>query len=480
MAKQRSAAEDLESVAFCVDLDGTLLKSDLLYESLLALARRSPFSLLRLPWWLLRGKAALKHEIAMRTELDVASLPYDERVTALLRRTPGRPRVLCTASHEKFASAIAQHLGLFEEVMATSEATNLSGDRKAAALVQRFGERGFDYAGNVPVDLRIWARSRSAWIVNGSLGLASRAEQVAEVGGHLPAERGLVQAWVRQLRIHQWLKNVLVFLPLLVSHRFLEPRSLLAATLAFIAFSLCASGVYVLNDLLDLTSDRHHPRKRLRPFAAGRLPIIHGLVAAPILTVTGFAVAWLASPAFAGALVCYYAMTLAYSLRLKQVVMLDVFVLAGLYTVRIIGGAIAIASELSFWLLAFSMFLFLSLAMVKRYTELRDKAASGGTKPVGRGYTTDDLSMVQALGAASGYLAVLVLSLYINSADSLELYRRPQILWLVCPMMLYWVSRVWMVAHRGTMHDDPVVFAVTDGTSRLVIAITGLLVVSAI
>lgn len=475
-----NASADRAPVALCVDLDGTLLKSDALYESVLALLRLNPLYAFLLPLWLLRGKAALKREIAARVALDPAALPYDERVLALLRETADRPRVLCTATDARYAGAIAEHLGLFEEVMASDGRTNLSGDRKAAALVARFGERGFDYAGNELLDTRIWEKSRAAWVVNGPASLLRRAQLLGEVAGHLPREGGVAKAWVKQLRIHQWLKNLLVLLPLLAAHKFTEPAAVLQSVVAFFAFGLCASGVYVLNDLLDLPSDRAHPRKRLRPFAAGRLPLLHGLVAAPLLTLAGFALAFAVSWWLGLVLLAYYVMTLAYSLRLKQVVMLDVVMLAALYTIRIIGGAAAIAVEPSFWLLAFSMFVFLSLAMLKRYTELADMVAAGASRAAGRGYEAGDLPLMLAMGPAAGYLSVLVFALYINSPDSIELYSRPWVLWLICPLLLFWISRAWIVAHRGGMHDDPVVFAVTDRVSLAVVALCGVLVLGAV
>lgn len=466
-------------VALCVDLDGTLLKSDLLYESLLALLSRNPLYLLLLPLWLLRGKAALKHEIASRVELDPSSLPYDERLLARLRSTTARPRVLCTASNVKFAQGISEHLDVFEHVLSSTESLNLSGHRKADALVARFGERGFDYVGNDNIDLQVWRRARQAWVVNAAPSLAARAAKVCEVVEQMPMEGAGIKTWIKAFRIHQWLKNLLVFVPLLASHRFFDTQAVSSSLLAFIAFGLCASGVYVLNDLLDLPSDRCHPRKRLRPFAAGRLPLLHGLFAAALLALCGFALALLVGPLFVAVLVGYYVMTLAYSLRLKRVVMVDVVLLAGLYTVRIIGGAAALGSGLSFWLLAFSMFVFLSLAMLKRYTELAGVLANGQTSASGRGYSVEDLSLIQSLGAASGYIAVMVFALYINSPESLELYERPQLLWLLCPMLLYWISRMWIVSHRGEMDDDPIVFAVTDRVSQVVIFICGLMVLGA-
>lgn len=471
---------DEGGLALCVDLDGTLLKSDILYESVLALLSRNPLFIFLLPVWLLRGKAALKHEIARRVDLDATTLPYDKRVVELLTATRARPRVLCTATNNKFAESIASHLGVFDQVIASDEVRNLSGPRKAEALATEFGEKGFAYAGNHDCDLPVWSRAGAAWVVNAPASLMSRAAAVTRVSRHLPPGPAGLKTWLKAIRLHQWLKNLLVLLPLFASHRFLDAHAVVASSLAFVAFGLCASGVYVLNDLLDLAADRRHPRKRLRPFAAGALPLKHGMLAAPVLSLAGFALAlWVGLP-FAAVLLAYYLMTLAYSLRLKRVVMVDVVILAGLYTTRIIGGAAAIGSALSFWLLAFSMFLFLSLAMLKRYTELATMLASGQDKASGRGYMVIDLPLIQSLGAAAGYCSVLVFALYINSPESMELYRHPQVLWLICPMLLFWISRVWIKAHRGTMDDDPVVFAITDRVSQVIIAICGLLVLGAI
>jgi len=463
----------------CVDLDGTLLRSDSLYESVLLLLSRNPFYVLLLPIWWLRGKAALKREVSRRVALDPTTLPYDERVLALLRDTQDRPRVLCTAADASIAEAIAQHLGLFDRVIASDGQRNLSRSQKAAALSEAFGERGFDYAGNSSDDIAVWRVSRRAWVVNASRSVESAARSVSEVAGVMPRTGRTWRSLLRAMRIHQWLKNLLVFVPLLASHRLSEPDAVVASVAAFLAFGLCASGVYLVNDLLDLSADRRHPRKRLRPFAAGEVHILAGVATATLLTLAGLSIAWWVSPAFLAVLSGYYLTTLAYSLRLKRIVMTDVVVLAGLYTLRILGGAIAVSGKLSFWLLAFSLFIFFSLAMLKRYTELDAIRANGETNSAGRGYRVSDLSIIQSLGTASGYIAVLVFALYINSPESLALYSAPQWLWLMCPLLLYWIGRVWLIAHRGEMHDDPVVFAATDRTSQVVAVLCGLLVIGA-
>ena len=470
-----------EAVPLCVDLDGTLVRSDMLVESVLALLKQNPLYVFALPFWLLRGRGHLKHEVARRALPDAATLPYDKRVRELVQSEGARrPVVLCTAADRAIADAVASHVGGFSAVMSTDRAANLSGRNKADALVERFGERGFDYVGNERRDVAIWRHARRAIVANAGAGVAARAAHVCGAVDVLAREQRGLRTWLQALRPHQWLKNVLVFVPLLSAHMVTDPLAVARAVAAFVIFGVCASGVYVLNDLFDLEADRRHPRKRNRPFAAGNLPLAGGFVLALLLTLVAFAAAGALAPRFALVLLGYYVLTLAYSLRLKQIAMLDVLVLATLYTVRIVAGTVAIHVQFSFWLLAFSMFLFLSLALVKRYTELgaRRQLASG-TAP-GRGYVAGDYELLASLGGASGYLSVLVLALYINSTASAELYRRPYFLWLLCPLLLYWISRTWIIAHRGNMHDDPVVFAARDKVSMVWLVLAAIVVLLAI
>lgn len=468
-----------QSRPLCVDLDGTLLRGDLLYESFLRMLARQPWKLLVVPFWLMRGKAHLKRQLASYGAGNPATLPYDPRVLDLVRNSSDRTRVLCTASDAELVMPIARHLGVFDDVICSDGRTNLAGHRKAELLVRQFGERGFDYMGNSRVDLAIWKHAHSAWVVNTGTGVARAAERHARLAAHWPRQDGGLGTWVKALRLHQWLKNLLVFVPLLASHRFMDLGAVLSTGLAFFAFGLCASGVYLFNDLLDLDSDRQHPRKCKRPFASGKLDLSSGIVATGAFTVAGLALATTVASAFALVLGVYLTLTLAYSLRLKQLVMVDVVTLAALYTIRIAAGAAAIGVPLSFWLLAFSMFIFLSLAMVKRYTELRLTLASGKERPSGRDYNVEDLSLVQSLGAASGLVSVLVLCLYINAPESQGLYERPMLLWLLCPILLYWICRTWLIAHRGQMHDDPVVFAVKDPASLLTVLAGGIAILAA-
>lgn len=455
-----------------VDLDGTLLRSDLLLETGMAFLRSQPLRLLAPVGWLVKGKAALKEGLANATDIDVSVLPYDPNVIQLIEgaRRSGRTVVLATASHHHLAGRIAEHLQLFDRVMATQAEVNLSAHRKRDLLVEHYGEGGFDYAGNSHDDIPVWAAARQAYVVNPEAGVERRVRKGGNVEQVIRSKPAGLRDWAKALRLHQWLKNALVFVPLLAAHELTDPALLLSAALAFLLFGLCASSVYLLNDLLDLADDRHHHSKRNRPFAAGRLSIKSGLAAFPaLLLAAGLGAALWLPWQFAGALAAYYLLTLAYSLFLKRQMVVDVIALAMLYTLRIIAGAAACGLPLTFWILAFSMFMFLALALIKRYAELREARSQGDSgKTRGRGYYPDDLPMISALGAASGYLAVMVLALYIHEQDTAALYSRPEVIWLACPLLLFWITRVWMLTHRGQMHDDPVVFAIRDRVSLAV------------
>lgn len=481
MAAIESDVKAKRGVPLCVDLDGTLIRSDLLVESALALLASRPLALFAMLIWLLRGKAYLKKQIALRVTLDPSALPYNEALIVWLEQQRSHRRViLCTASDLMLAAPVAAHAGVFDEVIASDGDVNLSGSNKASALVERFGEKSFDYVGNAPVDLAVWKHARAALVVEHGHVLSRAAAKVTTVEKRFDVPRGGLRAWAKALRVHQWIKNVLVFLPLLASHRVLDIDAVAPSLLAFLCFGLCASSVYITNDLLDLPADRQHHRKRNRPFAAGTLPLVAGPVLAVLLLTAGFGLALLVSHQFVAVLLGYYVLTTAYSFRLKRIMMLDVIVLATLYTTRILAGTAAMHTKPSFWLLAFSMFFFLSLAMVKRYTELLTLQGTGKVKASGRGYDIDDIPLIQSMGSSSGYLAVLVLALYVDSTASMSLYRHSHYLWMLCPLLLYWISRTWAIAHRGVMHDDPVVFAVVDRTSQILGVIAGIIVAAAI
>lgn len=461
-----------------VDLDGTLLRSDMLLETGMAFVRSHPTKLLQPLRWLLKGKASLKEGLARGAQVDVSTLPYDPTVIDVINaeRLSGRSVVLATATHCSLAERIAEHLQLFDLVLATDTDRNLSAERKRDALVELYGEGGFDYMGNSQDDLPIWKVSRKAYVVNPERGVELKARAMGNVEQVIVSNRASYKDWLKALRLHQWMKNALIFVPLLAAHQLTNPGLLWQGVLAFVFFGLCASSVYLLNDLLDLADDRHHKTKRHRPFASGKLSIGSGIVVFPLLLAAAFggSVLWLPLD-FSGTLVAYYILTLVYSLYLKRQMAVDVIALAGLYTIRIIAGAAAFGLDLTFWVLAFSMFMFLSLALVKRYAELHEARTRGRTeKTRGRGYYPADLEMISSLGASSGYLSVMVLALYIHDQATTILYSHPQVIWLACPLLLFWVTRVWMLTHRGQMHDDPVVFAIRDRVSLVVGILFGL------
>jgi 4-hydroxybenzoate polyprenyltransferase/phosphoserine phosphatase len=464
----------------CVDLDGTLIESDLLFESFLSAFKRSPWVCLQCIGWLVQGRARLKEELARRAVIDIATLPYRSEVVAFLKdeRARGRRIILATASWSSLAEEVARHLGLFDEVHGTSRSGNLKGERKARLLVERWGAGGFDYVGDSTADIAVWRNARVAYVVGRAAyvqsALGGRAEiRDIPIGVSSPSRQ---PAALRALRVHQWAKNFLIFVPLLASHRVGDVSLAVLSVLAFLAFSLTASSAYLLNDLLDLSSDRAHPRKRNRPLASGQLSIPAGFALCAGTLAAGIIVAAFLPVLFQSTLAAYLALTLAYSFGLKRAAMLDVISLAGLYTLRIVAGGFAIGAPASFWLLAFAMFIFFSLALVKRYAELVSLEGEGIKAAPGRGYAGHDAEMILAIGSASAMVSALVLALYINGETVRDLYSRPAVLWLLCPVLLYWVSRIWLLAARGQMHDDPVVFALRDKASYIVATVGGLVV----
>jgi 4-hydroxybenzoate polyprenyltransferase/phosphoserine phosphatase len=455
-----------------VDLDGTLLRSDMLYESFWsAFGRdwRSPFLSAAA---LSRGRASLKRHLATAAFIEASTLPYDRKVIAFIEewRESGGRTALVTASDQALAQAIADHLGIFDEVHGSDSSLNLKGEKKGNVLEERFGKKGFAYMGDAAADLPAWQRAAKAITVNAPAALRREAERVCETVEHLATEARSFKPYVKALRPHQWLKNVLVFVPMLGAHQ-LDGPTFLSSLLAFICFSLVASGVYVLNDLIDLSADRAHPRKRNRPLASGSIPIAHGTWMAAGLIILGAILAVFIGWYFVLVMAGYYLLTTTYSLHLKQRIVIDICVLAGLYTMRIVAGGVATAIPLSIWLLAFSVFFFLALAAVKRQAELIDSAERGNLKASGRGYHADDLPIISMIAIGAGYVSVLVMILYVNSPAVVELYARPEALWGVCAVLLYWITRTVMVAHRGGMHDDPVVYAAKDRISQVCLVI---------
>ncbi|MFL6664923.1 MAG: UbiA family prenyltransferase [Rhizobacter sp.] len=465
------------AIPLCVDCDGTLVRTDLLHEAVFMMLKSAPWKLLLLPLWWLRGKAYLKERIAESVSFDWSTIPLNDDIVTLVRAAndEGRKVILATASHQRLADGLATHLQLFTEVVATRDGVDMTGRKKAAWLVSQYGERGFDYAGNARADLPVWSVSRSATVVSSSPSLIEAARKIAQVDRVIPIVKPRLSAYVRAMRLHQWLKNLLLLVPLLAAHRLGRGDDLANAGLGFLAFGLCASTVYVFNDLLDLPADRLHARKRTRPFASALVPVWHGAVMIPLLLMASFYLASRLPIAFSAVLATYFALTLSYSILLKRQVVVDVIMLAGLYTIRVIAGGAATGIVPSFWLLAFSMFMFLSLALVKRYSELLESSQKQKSSAFGRGYWTHDLPVLLSAGTSSGMVAVLVIALYINSPETRSLYANPAWLWFVPPLLLYWVTRVWMKAHRGEIDDDPVVFAARDWQSLLILVLCALL-----
>jgi 4-hydroxybenzoate polyprenyltransferase len=454
----------------CVDLDGTLVKSDTLMDSLLVLARSHPLALLQLPLWLTRGKAALKAEVGQRVSLDVRHLPYNRALVEYLEseRGKGRRLYLATGADRQLAERIAEHLGFFEGVLASDGRVNLTAGNKLEGLRQTFGDEGYDYIGNAGPDVPLLQHAGTAMLANPTPGLRSQLRL-----RRIPVEREFqermapVRAVRKAVRLHQWAKNVLIFVPMVLAH-VLRVNVLTNALLAFVSFSLCASATYIANDLLDIEADRRHPSKRLRPFAAGDLSVKAGVALGSALLAGALAIAILLLPwSFLGWLVVYLATTLSYSLYLKRVVLVDVILLSGLYTLRLLSGSAATRVPISPWLGAFALFLFLSLAMVKRFSELQNTRARGQALANGRGYLLVDIEQMRSFGTASAYAAVVVFSFYIGAHEITALYRHANRLWLITPLMIFWLSRVWLLASRGEMNEDPVIFALTDRMSLL-------------
>ncbi len=451
-----------------VDLDHTLLKSDMLLESFWSACSRDWLSPLKSVLALLQGKAALKRHLAEAAQVDVTTLPYDEAVVAYVEswRASGGRTALVTATDETIARSIGEHLGLFDEVHGSNGTENLKGPRKAQFLTATYGEKQFAYMGDSAADLAVWKHASRAITVNASDALKDQAAQAAETVEHLETRKSKMTDYLGAIRPHQWLKNVLIFLPMLAAHQ-LDGATLTASLLAFAAFCLIASSVYVMNDLLDLSADRAHPRKRDRPFAAGRIPIASGTWIAAGLLVAGAAVAAFLGPLFFAVMLAYYVLSTSYSLHLKRRIIVDICVLAGLYTVRIVAGAVATSLPPSAWLLAFSIFFFLSLAAVKRQAELVDAAKQGKLKSFGRGYHIADLPIMAMISISAGYAAVLVMALYVNSPAVTKLYNFPEALWGVCAILVYWITRTVLLTHRGAMHDDPLIYAAGDRISQV-------------
>lgn len=454
----------------CVDLDGTLVKSDTLIDSFLVLLRTRPALLLALPGHLVHGKAAFKAFLSKSVTLDVEHLPYNRALLQFLQQehVKGRVIYLATGADIAIARRVADHVGIFAGVLGSDGKTNLTGSKKLDGLRNRLNSDAFDYIGNDTPDLPLLAHANEAMVANPSLSLRIklRARGIRPTR-EFQERRHQIKSLVKAARVYQWAKNLLIFLPLLLAHGLTTGR-LLTALLAFCCFSLTASATYIVNDLLDIEADRRHARKRQRPFASGDLSAFTGLCAVMVFLLAALSSARWLPVEFYGWLLLYLVTTLAYSLYLKRVALVDVLVLAGLYTLRLEAGSAATYTPISHWLAGFAIFLFLSLAIVKRFAELENQRASGSQPKSDRGYQMADIEQIRSFGTASAYASVVIFAIYISGQDVMPLYHKPSLLWLIVPLMILWLSRVWLLASRGELNEDPVVFALTDRMSLII------------
>lgn len=472
-----SAAPDAAAapVPLVVDVDATLVRADLSLESFVRVARTGVIPALLLLLALLRGRSVAKMLAARRDPVDAARLPYRAPVLDLIRQAvgEGRPVILASASHRRNVARVACHLGLAEPVIATTARANLKGRAKLAAIRQRIGaDAEFDYAGDSRADAVLWAASRKGY----SAGWVPSGAQLERLG---PPPPGFAAALLRAMRPHQWAKNALVLVPLFASGAMLELHLLGLAVVAMLAMSAIASSIYLVNDLLDIDADRAHATKWKRPIAHGDLAVPQALVASALLGLGGLAAGWQAGGwVLAGWLLAYMALSLAYSLRLKAVLAADAIALAMLYTLRLAVGAAAVQVAVSYWLLLFSVFLFLSLAFLKRYVEIMG-SPDDHRLIKGRGYVGGDLDLVMASGVSTGMVAVLVLALFAHDPETMARYAVPEMLLLLCLPLLYWLLRAWMMARRGEIDGDPVAFALKDRRSLLIGALMGAIFLAA-
>lgn len=468
--QENDFGDSQKALPLCVDLDGTIVNTDTLVECLLVGTCKWS-TLKRIPGWIVQGKAKFKEKLAQHIQLNPALLPYNDTLVQYLKRekSHGRRLVLVTAANQSLAQAISDHLGIFDEVIASDGSRNLRGEEKAKLLVERFGNRGFSYAGNDRTDLKVWECAYSGVLVNTHYGTAKRAAALTTIEQCINCNPNQVRALWRAIRPHQWVKNLLVFVPIITARAFVDFEALINGFLLFIAFCVTASGIYLINDLFDLEADRQHPTKCKRPFASGALAITTGFAMAAILIVVGFILSAATQiPIVALLLLVYGVASISYSLKLKEFPLVDVFMLAALYSIRLFSGGEATGHHVSFWLLAFSGFLFLSLAIIKRTAELKASLNQQKHHIVRRGYSSADLLVIQTFGIGASFISSLVLALYIQSYTAVNSYTHPQILWFTVPVMLFWECRLWLSTTRGYMNEDPIVYTAKDWVSWMV------------
>ena len=456
-----------ENYPLCVDLDGTLISTDTLSENTIGLIKKNPFYILLLPLWLAKGKSYLKDAIAKRSPLNPALLPYNQEIINFIKQQPkSRTIILASGTNERIATAVANHTKLFSQVFASSINHNGTGTEKANTLIHNYGDKKFDYIGNSFEDLPVWRHARYGHIVSRSTNLINQARQEATIKKIFTAPPISYKTWLKQLRIHQWTKNILLFIPLITAHKIFEPNALAPTIIGFLSFCAMASTIYIMNDAFDLSADRQHLTKKNRPLASGKISLVKALQVASGLLITSYLLAIVfLTPSFIFWLSIYAVANIIYSLWLKKIIIIDVILLASLYTLRIIAGSTAANITTSTWLFMFALFIFLSLALIKRTSELVNLKKVGQKKSPGRGYKSTHLKVVALTGLLLGYTSLITLSLYIKSAQVQLLYTTPLLLWLLIPLLFVWISRLWKRTWQGQMQEDPIVFAIQDTIS---------------
>lgn len=455
----------------CLDLDGTLIATDSLAESLIVIIKTKPLYFFLLPFWILRGKYYFKSKIEQNSKLSPDRLPYIVQVLefAKTEKAKGRMIVLATATMQGIADKIANYLGIFDLVIGSKDSKNLRSANKRDELVRLFGEKGFDYAGDSKADIKVWQSADKAIVVHPNNSVLKAAKAIGNVDKEFKEEYSKTKAYIKQIRVYQWIKNILLFLPFILAHKLFDTDIIFRVSIGFFSFSFLASFVYVLNDLMDLEADRIHPRKKYRPLASGKITLFRAFQLLPILLFVSFGLSLIFLPiSFTLILISYALTNIIYSIYAKKVMVLDIIILSSFYTLRIIAGAIAAGVVVSPWLIEFSIFFFFSLAAVKRFSELLNLKEQNQTSAKRRGYLVTDLDLVRNFGVISGYISVLIIAFYVHSDAVVLLYKRPEILWAISPCLLYWISRIWLLAHRGLMNDDPIVFTGKDTISYLV------------
>ncbi|VAW90845.1 hypothetical protein MNBD_GAMMA21-582 [hydrothermal vent metagenome] len=457
----------------CVDLDGTLVHTDTLYELCILALKQNLLLIFALPIWLFKGKAFFKAKLSSHAEIPTETLLYNDAVIEYLKnkKADGANIYLVTASHQNVANAVAKHLGFFADQFGSTEHNNIKGKNKADFLNARFGEFGYEYIGNDDSDLNVWESSSRAVVVSENEHLFEKAKKINKDVISLPSlNKSSLKSYFKLMRPHQWVKNVLILVPLVLSHSVTDVDKVLLSAIGFILFSLTASGIYVFNDLVDISNDRVHPIKSKRPIAAGEVSVLHGVVLGLLLWIISLSVAYFNFDFLFLILLGYIVLNFLYSFLLKRLVLVDVVVLAGFYIIRIITGAVIVKVALSFWLITFSLFMFFSLALAKRYSEIALYTRES-TEVKGRGYIREDEFITTILGVASGLVSVLVMALYIHDDRTRIMYSDSNWLWITIPALLYWVSRLWLLAHRKLLAEDPIRFAIRDKESYLIFGV---------